>query len=120
MPRSGIPDPAEAKKAHDAAVQELSQHVVHDFNKDPDLTGLKGQTALVTGGASGIGEAMARRLAEAGVYVVIADMNNELGGKIVDDLRGKGLQYVNAVIVLVVSFPCSIDVALVPSYVLTI
>src|SRR5258708_34411575 len=36
---------------------------------------LTGQTAVVTGAATGIGEAIARRLAKAGARVVIADMN---------------------------------------------
>jgi rhamnulose-1-phosphate aldolase/alcohol dehydrogenase len=36
---------------------------------------LSGRTALVTGGASGIGRATARRLAELGAHVVVADLN---------------------------------------------
>ncbi len=36
---------------------------------------LSGQTAIVTGGASGIGLAISRRLATAGATVAIADMN---------------------------------------------
>ena len=38
---------------------------------------LTGQTAIVTGGASGIGLAISRRLAAAGATVAIADMNRE-------------------------------------------
>ena len=40
---------------------------------------ISGATALVTGGASGIGEATSRLLAENGVTVVIADLQDEKG-----------------------------------------
>lgn len=36
---------------------------------------LTGQTAIVTGGASGIGEAICRRLASAGATIAVADIN---------------------------------------------
>jgi NAD(P)-dependent dehydrogenase (short-subunit alcohol dehydrogenase family) len=39
-----------------------------------DLVSLKGRRAVVTGGAQGLGKAMARRLAEAGASVVIGDL----------------------------------------------
>ncbi|MCI0545731.1 MAG: SDR family NAD(P)-dependent oxidoreductase, partial [Candidatus Rokubacteria bacterium] len=39
----------------------------------PDLFRLDGQTALVVGGAGGLGSAMARGLAEAGATVAVAD-----------------------------------------------
>jgi len=38
---------------------------------------LTGQTAIVTGAATGIGEAIARRLAAAGATVAVADMNQK-------------------------------------------
>jgi 2-keto-3-deoxy-L-fuconate dehydrogenase len=38
--------------------------------------GLEGRHALVTGGASGIGEATAKELARAGAFVWIADINH--------------------------------------------
>jgi 3-oxoacyl-[acyl-carrier protein] reductase len=38
---------------------------------------LTGQTAIVTGSATGIGEAIARRLAAAGARVAVADLNPE-------------------------------------------
>lgn len=40
---------------------------------------LAGKTAIVTGGASGLGEATATRFVGAGANVVIADMNEEKG-----------------------------------------
>ncbi|MBN2098873.1 MAG: SDR family NAD(P)-dependent oxidoreductase, partial [Dehalococcoidia bacterium] len=40
---------------------------------------IKGKTAFVTGGASGLGEATVRRLHGAGANVVIADFNRQNG-----------------------------------------
>ena len=40
-----------------------------------DLSGLQGRSALITGGASGIGAAITRRLAGLGVAVQIADLD---------------------------------------------
>jgi len=36
---------------------------------------LSGQTAIVTGGATGIGEAISKRLADAGATIAVADLN---------------------------------------------
>ncbi len=51
---------------------------------------LDGHTALVTGGASGIGLATARMLVDVAANVVVADLNKEAGVEVVDDLRAKG------------------------------
>ena len=47
---------------------------------------IDGKTFLITGGASGLGEATARRLAGAGGRVVIADLNQELGRALASEL----------------------------------
>ncbi|MEV1291331.1 glucose 1-dehydrogenase [Pseudonocardia sp. NPDC049635] len=47
---------------------------------------LTGRTALVTGGAQGLGEGMARALAAAGARVVVADIQEELGAKLAEAL----------------------------------
>jgi len=49
---------------------------------------IKGFTAIVTGGASGIGEASARRLAERGAVVVIADLQDEKGEALASEIGG--------------------------------
>ncbi|MEP5569303.1 MAG: SDR family NAD(P)-dependent oxidoreductase [Halioglobus sp.] len=49
---------------------------------------LEGSSSIVTGGASGIGEACARQLSEAGSKVVIADLNEERGQQIADEIGG--------------------------------
>ncbi|MGD9665324.1 MAG: SDR family NAD(P)-dependent oxidoreductase [Novosphingobium sp.] len=50
---------------------------------------LSGKVALVTGGASGIGEACARGFHAAGAKVVIADLNPDAAGALADEL-GEG------------------------------
>jgi len=50
---------------------------------------LEGASVLVTGGASGIGEASARRLAALGARPVICDLNEEKGKAVAKDLRGE-------------------------------
>ena len=42
---------------------------------------IKGMPAIVTGGASGLGNATARMLADAGAKVSIFDLNEEIGQK---------------------------------------
>jgi len=58
-------------------------------NKLLDLTG---KTAIVTGGALGIGFGVVKRLAEAGANVVIANRTAEEGEKAAADLSSKGLK----------------------------
>ncbi|APW37780.1 3-hydroxyacyl-CoA dehydrogenase [Rhodoferax koreense] len=49
---------------------------------------IQGQTALVTGGASGLGEATARELARLGAKVVVLDRNQALAEKVAAEIGG--------------------------------
>ncbi|PYT23745.1 MAG: 3-oxoacyl-ACP reductase [Acidobacteria bacterium] len=59
---------------------------------------LTGQTAVVTGAATGIGEAIARRLARAGAVVVVADLNLKGAGEVARSIGGD-------------TFPLEIDIS---------
>lgn len=54
---------------------------------------LNGSAALVTGGASGLGEATARRLADRGAQVVILDLDDTRGPAVAGEIGGR---YVHA------------------------
>jgi NAD(P)-dependent dehydrogenase (short-subunit alcohol dehydrogenase family) len=49
---------------------------------------IKGASAIVTGGASGLGEAIARLLAERGAKVVVADLNETVGKQVAAEIGG--------------------------------
>jgi len=59
---------------------------------------LAGQTAIVTGAATGIGEAIARRLAKAGAAVAVADLNLAGASEVARSIGGE-------------AFPLQIDIA---------
>ena len=49
---------------------------------------INGASAIVTGGASGIGAAVARQLAAQGAKVVVADLNSEKGEELANEIGG--------------------------------
>lgn len=49
---------------------------------------MNAESAIVFGGASGLGEATARKLVEAGHKIVVADLNEEKGVELVGELGG--------------------------------
>ena len=49
---------------------------------------LENRSIIVTGGASGLGEATSKLLAERGVKVVVADLSDETGNKLASEIGG--------------------------------
>ncbi|KAH0726192.1 hypothetical protein KY285_001901 [Solanum tuberosum] len=54
---------------------------------------LEGQVAIITGAASGIGEASARLFAEHGARIVVAAIQDELGLKVVESIGADKASY---------------------------
>ncbi|HMK44464.1 MAG TPA: 3-oxoacyl-[acyl-carrier-protein] reductase [Dissulfurispiraceae bacterium] len=68
---------------------------------------MKGQTALITGSARGIGKAIAEMLAKKGVNIAVADVNLEIARQTATELEGLGVK----TIALKVDVSNSADVA---------
>ena len=62
------------------AVADVSSKLI------PELTSLAGRCAVITGGAQGLGKAAARRLAEAGAALVIADLKCDIAKAAAEEL----------------------------------
>jgi len=55
-----------------------------------DTNGFRGKVAIVTGGGSGLGEAIAKRLAQFGTKVVVSDINLDGAKRVVEDIMKSG------------------------------
>ena len=67
---------------------------------------ISGKTAIITGGASGLGEATVRRLARMGAKVAIFDLNEQRGTALATEL-GANVRYLNAVSYTHLTLPTS-------------
>ena len=54
------------------------------------MTGLNGKVAIVTGGGSGLGEAIGKALAQRGVKVVLSDINLKGADRVAGEIRSLG------------------------------
>ncbi len=69
---------------------------------------LDGKVAVITGGASGIGEGTVKRFIEEGARVVIADMQQERGQALADSLQGSAV-YVKTDVTIEAQVKAAID-----------
>lgn len=61
----------------------------------PDLARLKGKSVVVTGGTSGIGEAITRAFVAAGAFVTIGDVADDRGAALVAELGPENAAFVH-------------------------
>jgi NAD(P)-dependent dehydrogenase (short-subunit alcohol dehydrogenase family) len=54
------------------------------------MTGIKGKVAIVTGGGSGLGEAIGKALARHGATVVLSDINLKGAERVAEEIRKSG------------------------------
>jgi NAD(P)-dependent dehydrogenase (short-subunit alcohol dehydrogenase family) len=55
-----------------------------------DFSSVKDKVAIVTGAADGLGKAIALCYGENGMKVVVADLNEEKGTKVADEIKANG------------------------------
>jgi NAD(P)-dependent dehydrogenase (short-subunit alcohol dehydrogenase family) len=82
-----------------------------DDCEETDMTArLAGKTAVITGAASGIGEATARRFVEEGANVVIADLQHDAGAALADEL-GEAARFIGCDVTVEADVAAAVDLA---------
>jgi NAD(P)-dependent dehydrogenase (short-subunit alcohol dehydrogenase family) len=71
---------------------------------------IEGISALVTGGASGLGRASAEKLSEAGAHVVICDLSSSSGKSVAKEI-GDGTRFVAADVTDTEQMSAALDLA---------
>ena len=71
------------------ALASLAGKLIDIKQREEDFMQLRGATALITGGASGLGEATARRFCAAGANVALADLNVERAQAVAAELGAR-------------------------------
>jgi 3-oxoacyl-[acyl-carrier protein] reductase len=61
--------------------------------KEFRLNRLEGKVALITGGGSGLGQAIARRYAEEGADVIVNDIRAEAAERVADEVKGHAVVF---------------------------
>lgn len=83
----------------ESMVDFIRQSKPVDTSEPYDPSWVAGKTILITGGASGFGEAMFRKWAEYGATVIIGDINDTRGNTLIDEVRmstdNQNLHYIN-------------------------
>ena len=80
--------PPQPAAKFEALISHLSSQRI-DFSKPADHAVLRDKSILITGGSGGIGSAVVRMFAEAGAYVVIADMDEQRGPTLEEEIKAQ-------------------------------
>src|SRR5688500_16113893 len=70
----------------DAAAYAVNPHCGSTTSLGGSMRGLEGKIGIVTGGGSGLGEAIAKSLAASGVKVVVSDINLKGAERVVQEI----------------------------------
>ena len=63
---------------------------MNHYCRGSDVGRVRDRVAIVTGGASGIGKAVSKRLAEEGAEVVVTDIQEDMGMITVSEIKEAG------------------------------